>query len=177
MSLDSIGAGNKAPDEINVVIEIPARGTPVKYEIDKKSGLSFVDRFLNTPMYYPCDYGFVPSTIHDDGDPIDVLVITPTPLITGAVIIARPIGVLNMEDEAGLDEKILAVPISKLTKAYETITDYHDVSPDLLAAISHFFEHYKDLEPNKWVKVTGWGDVNLAKQKIVASIERYTDSE
>ena len=174
MSLDSIEAGKKAPDEVNVIIEIPAQSTPVKYEVDKASGALQVDRFLNTAMYYPCNYGYIPATLHDDGDPIDILVMTPTPLISGAIITARPIGVLNMQDEAGLDEKILAVPISKLTKHYDHITDHNDVSPDLLAMISHFFEHYKDLEKGKWVKIAGWEGADQAKQKIAASIERYS---
>ena len=164
MGFNHIGPGKQAPDEINVIVEIPAHSDPVKYEVDKDSGAFFVDRFMSTAMYYPTNYGYIPQTLSEDGDPADVLVIAPVPLISGSVIPCRPIGVLNMTDESGEDAKILAVPVSKLTKIYENIHSPDDVSPHLLAAISHFFEHYKDLEEGKWVKLAGWADAAAAKK-------------
>ncbi len=173
MSFGKIAPGKNPPDEINVVIEIPSHSGPVKYEVDKASGTMFVDRFLTTAMYYPCNYGYVPQTLSEDGDPIDVLVLTPIPLISGSVIQCRPIGMLAMTDENGIDTKLLAVPIDKLSTLYQNIKSYKDVSVHTLETIAHFFEHYKDLEANKWVKVDGWKDVKFAKEEITASIKRY----
>ena len=156
MDLSKIATGVNPPSDINVVIEVPLGGDAIKYEIDKASNAMFVDRFLYTDMRYPCNYGFVPGTLADDGDAIDVMVVGNRPLFPGAVVGARPIGVLLMEDEAGLDEKILAVPSSRLTDYYAKIEAYTDLPEILIKRISHFFEHYKDLEPNKWVKLVGW---------------------
>ena len=171
--LNSVTAGANAPEQINVIIEIPAHSEPVKYEVDKDSGAMFVDRFMSTSMRYPCDYGYVPNTLSQDGDPIDVLVISPLPLISGAVITVRPIGMLNMTDEAGQDIKILAVPIDRLTPIYRHIHQPEDLGQFVLDRIAHFFQHYKDLEQNKWVKVEGWLDAAAAKQQITQSFERY----
>lgn len=173
MGLYRVGPGDKTPDLVNVVIEIPAQSGPVKYEVDKDSGAMFVDRFMATAMFYPCNYGYVPGTLSEDGDPVDVLVITPVPVISGSVIKARPIGVLAMTDESGVDAKVLAVPADKLSTRYRSMNSPDDVTPELLAAIKHFFEHYKDLEEGKWVKVEGWQDAAAAKREIMASIERY----
>lgn len=173
MRLDLLNAGKNIPNEINVIIEIPTRSEPVKYEVDKESGAMFVDRFLTTAMYYPCNYGYIPQTLSEDGDPTDVLVITPAPLICGSVIRARAIGMLKMTDESGIDAKILAVPVDKLSRIYQHIQSVDDVAPDLLATISHFFEHYKDLEPGKWVKIDGWTSAEAAKKEIIASVERF----
>lgn len=177
MSLNAVPAGKNLPDEINVIIEIPAHADPVKYEVDKDSGAIFVDRFMATCMHYPTNYGYVPHTLSDDGDPVDVLVITPFPLLAGAVIKCRPVGVLNMTDESGEDAKVLAVPIDKLSTLYRGITEYTQVEPLLRAQIEHFFEHYKDLEPNKWVKISGWGDSAAAKKEITDSVTRYEEAE
>ncbi len=176
MDLTKIGPGKNIPEEINVIIEIAANGMPVKYEIDKESGAMLVDRFLSTAMRYPCNYGYVPKTLSEDGDPVDVLVITPHPLVTGSVIRARPIGILNMADEAGKDAKLLAVPIAKLSSEYNDIHSPADLPQSQLATIAHFFEHYKDLEPNKWVKVDGWGSAKDACDEILASVARYNES-
>lgn len=176
MSLMNISPGQDAPHDINVVIEIPVNSEPVKYEVDKETGALFVDRFMATAMYYPTNYGYVPQTLSEDGDPVDVLVITPTPLVSGAVIRCRPIGVLKMTDESGVDAKILAVPIPKLSSVYDKVQSPDDVSPQLLQTISHFFEHYKDLEVGKWVKVDGWYDVEEAKKEIIQSIQRYRET-
>ncbi|OGT29730.1 MAG: inorganic pyrophosphatase [Gammaproteobacteria bacterium RIFCSPHIGHO2_12_FULL_35_23] len=173
MGVGQVGPGDKAPDEINVIIEIPAAGVPVKYEIDKATGAMFVDRFMATSMYYPCNYGYIPHTLALDGDPADVLVITPFPLISGSVIRCRPIATLDMADESGHDAKILAVPLDKLTTHYSRIKSAEDVSPELRASIRHFFEHYKDLEPGKWVKVNGWTTLEIAKKEIIESIKRF----
>ena len=173
LMLDAIPIGKNAPDEINVIIEVPIGGEPIKYEMDKASGTLFVDRFLYTSMRYPGNYGFVPHTLSDDGDPIDVIVCNTREIVPGAVINCRPIGVLFMEDESGGDEKILAVPSSKLTKRYDKVKSYADLPPITIEQIQHFFEHYKDLEPGKWVKVVKWGDETEAKRLIVESIERY----
>lgn len=173
MNLDQISSGKDVPNDINVIIEIPTKSEPVKYEVDKKSGALFVDRFLGTAMFYPCNYGYVPGTLSEDGDPVDVLVITPAPLISGSVIRCRPVGMLKMTDESGTDAKILAVPITKLSRIYQHVQSHKDVCPELLATITHFFEHYKDLEAEKWVKVDGWVGPEEAKKEIVASIERY----
>lgn len=173
MGFEQIEAGRSVPDDINVIIEIPSRGAPVKYEFDKDSGMIMVDRFVATSMQYPCDYGFVPHTLSEDGDPVDVLVVTPFALQPGVVIRCRPIGMLRMTDESGIDAKILAVPVDKLTPRYKNIHKPEDLGTDFLATISHFFEHYKDLEQGKWVKVDGWADANAAKQEILAGVARY----
>ncbi|CAB5502183.1 Inorganic pyrophosphatase (EC [Bathymodiolus thermophilus thioautotrophic gill symbiont] len=171
-SLKPVSAGN-IPDEVNVIIEIPAQSSPVKYEIDKETGAMFVDRFISTPMFYPCNYGFVPETLADDGDPADMLVITPYPLIHDSVITVRPIGVLRMTDEAGRDYKILAVPIDKLCKSYRDIKCIDDVEVTLKDQIEHFFTYYKDLDEGKWVKIDGWGDAEEAKKELQDSFNAY----
>jgi inorganic pyrophosphatase len=160
------------PEDVNVLIEVPIGGQPIKYELDKESGTLVVDRFLYTPMAYPGNYGFVPHTLSDDGDPIDVLVCNTRPLVPGCLINVRPIGVLIMEDNAGQDEKIISVPSSHLTKRYEGIENYDDLPEITLSQIEHFFEHYKDLEPGKWVKIGGWRGADEARQLIVEAIER-----
>jgi inorganic pyrophosphatase len=172
MRLDAIPIGKNPPDDINVIIEVPVGGEPIKYEMDKASGTLFVDRFLYTPMRYPGNYGFVPHTLSADGDPIDVLVCNTRAIVPGAVMSCRPVGVLIMEDEAGGDEKIIAVPSNKITRRYEAIKTVADLPEITRQQIQHFFEHYKDLEPNKWVKLKSWGDVTVARQLIVESIER-----
>lgn len=173
MGLDHVPTGKNPPHEINVIIEIPKDAEPVKYEVDKASGAIFVDRILSTPMRYPCNYGYVPHTVCGDGDPADVLVVLPLPLIPGSVIRCRPVGVLRMSDEAGSDEKLLAVPVDKVFAGYSHINDIAQVSPHWLERIGHFFEHYKDLEKGKWVKLDGWGNAEEAKQILVEAIERY----
>ena len=173
MSLNNVPAGSKIPEEFNVIIEIPQNSDPVKYEVDKDTGAVFVDRFMLAAMHYPCNYGYVPQTISDDGDPVDVLVITPFPIQVGAVIKCRAIGVLQMDDEAGGDAKLLAVPVSKLYPLYDNIKEATDLPAQELQRIQHFFEHYKDLEKGKWVKVKGWEDSAAAKAEIMASAERY----
>jgi len=175
MSLNAVPTGKKVPDEVNVIIEIPAHADPVKYEVDKESGAIFVDRFMSTPMHYPTNYGYVPHTLSDDGDPVDVLVITPFPLLAGSVISCRPIGVLKMTDESGEDAKVLAVPVDKLSTIYRGINEYTEVDALLLNQIEHFFAHYKDLEPNKWVKIEGWADAAAAKEEITSSVERFNN--
>jgi inorganic pyrophosphatase len=172
MRIDEISRGENPPEDINVIIEVPVGGDPVKYEMDKAAGTVFVDRFLHTPMQYPCNYGFMPHTLSDDGDPIDVMVLGQTGLMPGCVVRVRPIGVLLMEDESGMDEKILAAPHQKLTPFYDDVTDYSDVPAALIARITHFFEHYKDLEPKKWVKVQGWGGADQARTLISEAIAR-----
>ena len=179
MSLHNVTPGHKAPEEFNVIIEIPMNADPVKYEVDKASGAIFVDRFMTTAMHYPCNYGYVPQTLSDDGDPCDVLVITPYPLVPGVVVTCRPIGVLMMEDEAGGDAKILAVPIDKVLPIYTHWQKPEDMNQMRLKTIQHFFEHYKDLEAGKWVKVTGWEGPEAAKQDIRTGLANYlkTDAE
>ena len=172
MRIDLIPAGDDPPHSLNVVIEVPIGGEPVKYELDKASGALWVDRILHTPMRYPGNYGFVPHTLSDDGDPIDVLVANTRPIVPGAVINVRPVGVLKMQDEAGGDEKVLAVPMPKLTKRYAHVMNYTDLPEITLQQMRHFFEHYKDLEPGKWVKVLGWGDAAEARRMIAEAIER-----
>jgi inorganic pyrophosphatase len=172
MFLDAIPIGNNPPDDVNVVVEVAIGGEPIKYEMNKAAGTLFVDRFLYTPMRYPGNYGFVPHTLSDDGDPIDVLVANTRPIVPGAVINVRPIGVLKMEDDAGGDEKIIAVPSPKLTQRYVRVQNYTDLPSITLEQIHHFFEHYKDLEPGKWVKMVGWGDAANARQLIIEAIER-----
>ena len=176
MSLNLVSSGRNLPDDFNVVIEIPAHGEPIKYEVDKESGAMFVDRFMSTAMHYPCNYGYIPHTLSEDGDPVDVLVITPIPLITGVVVRCRPIGMLKMSDEGGEDAKLLAVPVDKLCSLYSQISRPEDVQPWLLEQISHFFEHYKDLEKGKWVKVDGWVGVDDARAEILAGVERYRNA-
>ncbi|MBB4658824.1 inorganic diphosphatase [Parvularcula dongshanensis] len=171
MNIDAIPAGRDVPTDINVIIEVPLGGEPIKYEVDKASGAMFVDRFLYTAMRYPCNYGYVPHTLAGDGDPMDVMCLGNRPLVPGAVLRCRPIGVLIMEDEAGLDEKILAAPHPKLTRYYDNIDTYENVQPILLERIWHFFDHYKDLEPNKWVKVVEWQGKDVAERLIRESVE------
>ncbi|MEI2736093.1 MAG: inorganic diphosphatase [Rhodoblastus sp.] len=172
MRLDAISIGTNPPHEVNVVIEVPIGGEPIKYEMDKAAGTLIVDRFLYTPMRYPGNYGFIPHTLSEDGDPCDVLVANTRPIIAGAIISVRPIGVLRMRDEAGGDEKIVAVPSSKLTKRYDKVVNYTDMPPITVEQIEHFFSHYKDLEPGKWVEFAGWGDAEAARSLIVEAIER-----
>lgn len=176
MDLSKLRAGKNVPDEINVIIEIPAHSEPIKYEFDKASGALFVDRFLSTSMHYPCNYGYVPNTLSEDGDPVDVLVITPIQVNRGCVVHARPIGLLAMTDEAGDDKKILAVPTSQLTAFYDTVHELNDLPATLLNQIEHFFTHYKDLEVGKWVKIQGWLDKAAAKKEIMECIARYKAS-
>jgi inorganic pyrophosphatase len=176
MNLDRVDPGQNIPEDVNVIIEIPAHSDPVKYEVDKKTGAMFVDRFLDTAMHYPCNYGYVPHTLSEDGDPVDVLVITPSPLITGTVIRCRPISVLSMIDEAGPDAKILAVPIDALSSRYRHVQVLDDLPQQLLKQISHFFEHYKDMEESKWVKIEGWEDRETAHREILSSIERFNNA-
>lgn len=166
MDLSKVPAGVNPPEDVNVVIEVPLGGDAIKYEIDKPSGAMFVDRFLYTDMRYPCNYGFIPQTLADDGDPVDVMVVGNRPLVPGSVVGARPIGALLMEDEAGMDEKILAVPAPRLTRYYAKIESYTDMPEILIERISHFFQHYKDLEPDKWVKVVGWRGADEARKLI-----------
>ncbi len=173
MGLENLQAGKQIPDDINVVIEIPSHSSPIKYEIDKQSGMVTVDRFLGTAMFYPCEYGFIPHTLSEDGDPVDVLVVSPYSLIPNSVIRCRPIGVLRMADESGKDAKILAVPVDKLTTRYAHIKKPEDLDQELINSISHFFTHYKDLEKGKWAKLEGWEGLEEAKKEILASVERY----
>ncbi|MBI5447951.1 MAG: inorganic diphosphatase [Gammaproteobacteria bacterium] len=175
-TLEQVTPGVNAPHDIHVIIEIPTQSAPVKYEVNKATGALFVDRFLTTAMYYPCNYGYIPQTLSEDGDPVDALVLSPFPLINGSVIRCRPIGMLEMTDEAGLDAKLLAVPINKLSTLYQKMEKPEDVPVQILDTIRHFFEHYKDLEEGKWVKVVGWAGPERAKQEIVASIARYNNA-
>ncbi|WP_438971376.1 inorganic diphosphatase [Methylophaga sp.] len=170
MNLDRVGSGKNLPEDINVIIEIPSHSDPVKYEVDKETGALFVDRFMNTAMFYPCNYGYIPHTLSDDGDPVDVLVVSPYALISGSVVACRPVGMLKMTDESGEDAKIIAVPHDKM---YDDVNDVDDLSSRLLDQLAHFFEHYKDLEKNKWVKIEGWVNKAEAKAEIVASVERF----
>ncbi|MFO1150213.1 MAG: inorganic diphosphatase [Alsobacter sp.] len=172
MRIDAVAIGKNPPEEVNVIIEVPIGGEPIKYEMDKASGALVVDRFLYTSMRYPGNYGFIPHTLSDDGDPCDVIIANTRAIVPGAVMSVRPVGVLLMEDESGGDEKILAVPSAKLTKRYENVTNYTQLPQITLDQVKHFFEHYKDLEPNKWVKVIRWGDAAEAKKLILAGIER-----
>ncbi|PPD30033.1 MAG: inorganic diphosphatase [Hyphomicrobium sp.] len=172
MRIDAISIGNNPPEDINVIIEVPVGGEPIKYEMDKEAGTLIVDRFLYTPMRYPGNYGFVPHTLSADGDPIDVLVCNTRAIIPGAVINCRPVGVLVMEDDGGGDEKLIAVPSHKLTKRYDKIKTYSDLPDITIQQIQHFFQHYKDLEPGKWVKIHHWGGADEASRLIVEAIER-----
>ena len=173
MSLQQVPAGRNVPDEINVIIEVPMNSPAIKYEIDKKSGAIFVDRMLKTAMYYPCNYGYMPHSLCGDGDPLDVLVVLPLPLVPGTVIRCRPVGVLQMKDEAGEDAKVIAVPVSEVTGIYRDIVSFQDIDKLLLDQIEHFFEHYKDLEHNKWVRTGEWEDVDVARKEIVDAVECY----
>lgn len=175
MDINKIPAGNNVPDEINVLIEVPLRSDPIKYEFDKESGAIFVDRYLYTSMFYPCNYGFVPNTLYDDGDPIDVLVVGRMPLVPGCIVECRPIGVLELTDDGGQDEKILAVPIPRISQLYDKVLNYTDMQEIELQRIEHFFEHYKDLEPNKWARVGEWRDAKEAKDIVLRSIQMYKD--
>ncbi len=172
MRLEAINIGDNPPEDVNVIIEVPVGGNPIKYEMDKEAGTLIVDRFLYTPMSYPGNYGFVPHTLSDDGDPIDVLVCNTRALVPGCVINVRPIGVLVMEDNSGEDEKVIAVPSHRLTKRYDQVKTHDDLPDITLQQIEHFFEHYKDLEPGKWVKIGDWLGVDEAKRMIIAAIER-----
>lgn len=176
MSLNKVPSGQNLPDDFNVIIEIPQHGEPVKYEVDKESGAIFVDRFMNTAMHYPCNYGYIPHTLSSDGDPVDVLVITPVPLNTGVVVRCRPLAVLKMEDESGLDAKVLAVPVDKLSTLYRGLKTHTELPPIILKQIEHFFAHYKDLEPNKWVKIGGWEGIDAARAEIMAGVKMYQES-
>ncbi|KTD59190.1 inorganic diphosphatase [Legionella shakespearei] len=176
MSLMEIKSGRNVPNEINVIIEIPMHGEPVKYEVDKETGALFVDRFMATAMFYPTNYGYIPNTLSEDGDPVDVLVITPVPLISGAVIPCRVIGMLKMTDEAGVDAKLLAVPTTKLSKMYQSVETYKDIPQHLLLSLEHFFNHYKDLEEGKWVKIDGWVGPEEARAEIMSSVERFNQT-
>jgi inorganic pyrophosphatase len=173
MRIDAISVGKNPPEDVNVIVEVPVGGQPIKYEMDKEAGALVVDRFLYTPMTYPGNYGFVPHTLSEDGDPIDVLICNTRPLVPGCVINVRPIGVMIMEDDGGKDEKIIAVPVPKLTQRYDKIKNYTDMPEITLKQIEHFFEHYKDLEPGKWVKIGGWQNVDVAKTLILEAIARY----
>jgi len=173
MNLDRVPSGSDVPNDINVIIEIPMNAPPIKYEVNKETGAMFVDRFMWTAMHYPCNYGYIPRTLAGDGDPVDVLVLSPVPLITGVVVRCRPVGMLKMEDDAGDDTKLLAVPIDKLTPLYRAIKSPRDLPESITAQITHFFQHYKDLEPGKWVKVIGWMEMAAAKKEILSGIKRY----
>lgn len=173
MGLDRVPAGKDLPNDFNVIIEIPMNADPVKYEVDKETGAVFVDRFMSTAMHYPCNYGYIPHTLSDDGDPVDVLVLSPFPLITGVVVRCRPLGMLKMDDEAGGDAKILAVPIDKLSSTYRSMQTIRDLPEITSRQIEHFFAHYKDLEPGKWVRVVGWVGPEEAKAEIMQSAARF----
>jgi len=173
MNLDRVDSGANPPEDVNVIIEIPLQGEPVKYEVDKETGAMFVDRFLNTAMHYPCNYGYIPHTLAEDGDPVDVLVVTGVPLIVGSVVRCRPVGMLSMTDEHGPDAKVLAVPVDRLSGMFQHIHSPEDFPEEKLLRIRHFFEHYKDLEAGKWVKVEGWCEADPARREILDGIERY----
>ncbi len=173
MNLDRVGSGRNLPDDFNVIIEIPMNADPIKYEVDKETGAMFVDRFMSTAMHYPCNYGYIPHTLSRDGDPVDVLLLSPVPLISGVVVRCRPIGMLKLKDEKGEDEKVLAVPIDKLCSLYRKIKTQQDLPELVLSQIAHFFEHYKDLEPGKWVRVGKWVGPEDAKREILNGVKRY----
>jgi inorganic pyrophosphatase len=172
MRIEAVSIGRDPPHEVNVIVEVPVGGEPIKYEMDKDAGTLVVDRFLYTSMRYPGNYGFIPHTLSGDGDPLDVLIANQRAIVPGAIIAVRPIGVLRMQDEAGIDEKVIAVPVSRLTHRYDKIADYTQLPEITAKQIQHFFEHYKDLEEGKWVKVLGWGDGDEAKKIIVESVDR-----
>jgi len=173
--LEAISIGRNPPEEVNVIVEVPVGGEPIKYEMDKAAGTLVVDRFLYTSMRYPGNYGFIPHTLSDDGDPCDVLIANQRGIVPGAIVAVRPVGVLKMQDEAGGDEKIIAVPVPRLTRRYEKVHDYLDLPDITLKQIEHFFQHYKDLESSKWVKVLGWGDAAEARRLIVEAMQRAQD--
>ena len=177
MNLDRVPSGSDVPNDVNVIIEIPMHAPPIKYEVNKETGAMFVDRFMWTAMHYPCNYGYIPRTLAGDGDPVDVLVLSPVPLITGVVVRCRPVGMLKMEDDAGDDTKLLAVPVDQLTPLYRAIKSPRDLPEATTAQITHFFQHYKDLEPGKWVKVIGWMDAEDAKKEILSGIKRYKSAK
>ena len=177
MSLHNVPAGSQVPDDVNVIIEIPAHADPVKYEVDHDTGAVMVDRFMSAPMFYPCNYGYIPNTLSEDGDPLDVLVQTPHPVISGTVVRCRPVGVLHMADESGQDAKLIAVPVDKLTPIYSDVREVSDLPSLLVQQIKHFFERYKDLEEGKWVKVENWGSAEEARHEILSSIERFDKEE
>ena len=177
MSLDRVDAGRDLASDVNVIIEIPMHSDPIKYEVDKETGALFVDRFVSTSMHYPCNYGYIPQTLSEDGDPVDALVITPFALVPGVVVRCRPIGLLKMVDEAGRDTKLLAVPIDKLTPLYRHLNTFRDLPELVLSQLTHFFAHYKDLEPGKWVKVEGWGSPEVARREILAGVESGKKAE
>ena len=172
MRIDAVSIGVNPPHDVNVIIEVPVGGEPIKYEMDKEAGTLVVDRFLYTPMRYPGNYGFIPHTLSDDGDPCDVLIVNTRAIVPGAVMSVRPVGVLLMEDNAGMDEKIVAVPSSHITQRFDGVTNYSDIPEITLKQIEHFFAHYKDLEPGKWVKIIRWGDADEARRLIVEGVER-----
>jgi inorganic pyrophosphatase len=177
MNLDRVDSGADVPNNVNVVIEIPMNGDPIKYELDKETGALFVDRFMSTAMHYPCNYGYIPHTLSGDGDPVDVLVVTPFALVPGVVVRCRPLGMLKMNDEAGSDEKLLAVPIDKLTSIYRNVKSFRDLPEITLNQIAHFFQHYKDLEAGKWVKIDGWVGPEEAKGAILDGVKRYKSAK
>ena len=177
MNLDRVSSGRDVPNDFNVIIEIPMNSDPIKYEVDKDTGAMFVDRFMSTSMHYPCNYGYIPHTLSEDGDPVDVLVISPVPLISGVVVRCRPLGMLKMIDEAGGDAKVLAVPIDKLCGLYRGVKSHADLSELARSQIAHFFEHYKDLEPGKWVKIDGWTGVTEAEVEITSGVKRYNSAK
>ena len=177
MGLRMVPTGKNPPDDVNVIIEIPAHSDPVKYEVDKDCSAVFVDRFMSTTMFYPCNYGYIPNTLSEDGDPVDVLVHTPHTVISGTVIRCRPVGILKMDDEAGGDAKLVAVPVSKLTPIYDDVKEVSDLPKLLVQQIVHFFEHYKDLEKGKWVKVEGWGSAEEAREEILKAIANFKHEE
>ena len=177
MILDRVDAGHNVPDEFNVIIEIPAHSDPVKYEVDKETGALFVDRFMNTAMHYPCNYGYIPHTLGEDGDPLDVMVVAPLPVISGCVVRCRPLGVLKMTDEGGGDAKLLAVPIKQECTLYDHIESFEQMSSGQLNQIAHFFQHYKDLDTGKWVQLDGWAGVEEAKAEIMRGVERHNNSK
>ena len=177
MRIDAISIGKNPPEDVHVIIEVPVGGQPIKYEMDKEAGTLVVDRFLHTPMTYPGNYGFVPHTLSEDGDPIDVLVCNTRPLMPGCVINVRPIGVLMMEDNSGKDEKVIAVPVSSLTKRYDKVFNHTDLPEITLQQIQHFFEHYKDLEPGKWVRIDDWQNAETAKRYITEAIDRAANAK
>ncbi|MGQ9685720.1 MAG: inorganic diphosphatase [Thiobacillaceae bacterium] len=176
MNLDRVSSGRDVPNDINVIIEIPAHSDPVKYEVDHETGALFVDRFMSTAMHYPCNYGYIPHTLSNDGDPCDVLVVTPIPLISGSVIRCRPVALLRMTDESGDDAKVLAVPVDKLSRRWAHAQGPEDMPADLLESIAHFFEHYKDLEEGKWVRVGGWEGAEAAKKEILDSVAMFNNA-
>ena len=173
MILDRVNRGTTVPDDVNVIIEVPSHSDPVKYEVDKDTGAMFVDRFMGTSMHYPCNYGYIPQTLSEDGDPVDVLVVTPIPVISGSAIRVRPLGMVCMTDEVRKESKIIPVPVDKLTSLYSNMNSVHDLPRSLLDSIAHFFDHYKDLESGKWVEIEGWVDTDEAKREILDSIERF----